>query len=392
MFRPPMNLLKIKFSVLLVSISLSATFHLSSQNNSDYSCGTTTSKESLEFYNSIRSEINKNEKSFMAKSFAAKGAHDIKVEYIPIKAHIIRSSQGNDGLDVGDLNQAIDDLNTIFKDIYIQFSLSNDINYIDNDAFYHFNKSDESELTKNNYTEGALNIYFVNNLQNESNNNICGYANIAKNANIILMQNSCATNDSSLVHEVGHFLSLIHTHGPNDNVTTELVNGTNCDTDGDGICDTPADPKLGPNNLDSCNYIGSVRDANGDAYQPDTKNIMSYSYKGCRTQFSKQQQARMYAYFQYIKMPFFGSTVDDVEESSLVQIKIYPNPVSDGTLNISSTTDDSATNYQISNFYGQVLSQGPLTNKQIDVNNLSSGTYLLTLNNGKSRVVKKFIK
>lgn len=385
-----MNLFKI--NILLVSILLSTTFHLSSQNNPDFSCGTTTSKESLEFYNSIRSEINKNEKKFMSKSSSAKGAHDIKVEYIPIKAHIIRSSQGNEGLDVDDLKQAIDDLNYTFKDVYIQFSLSDNINYINNDVFYHFNKSEESELTKNNYSEGALNIYFVNHLENESKNNICGYANITKNANIIFMQNSCATNDSSLMHEIGHFLSLIHTHGPNDNATTELVNGTNCDTDGDGVCDTPADPKLGPNNLDSCIYTGNAKDANGDAYQPDTKNIMSYSYKGCRTQFSKQQQARMYAFFQYTKMQFFGATIEDVEESSLAQVKIYPNPVSDGTLNISSATDDSATYYQISNFYGQVLSQGPLTNKQIDVNNLSSGTYLLTLNNGNSRVVKKFIK
>ncbi|WP_100612239.1 zinc-dependent metalloprotease [Confluentibacter lentus] len=387
-----MNLFKIKISILLVSVSLLLPFHLSSQNNPEYSCGTTTSKESLEFYNSIRSEIAKNEKSFMAKSSSAKGAHDIKVEHIPIKAHIIRTSQGSDGLDVDDLKQTIDNLNAIFKDIYIQFSLSDNINYIDNDAFYHFNKSDESELTKNNYTEGALNIYFANNLKNESNNNICGYANITKNANIIFMQNSCAINDSSLAHEIGHFLSLIHTHGPNDNATTELVNGTNCDTDGDGVCDTPADPKLGSNNLDSCNYIGTATDANGDKYQPDTYNLMSYSYKGCRTRFSKQQQARMYAFFLYTKMQFFGATIEDVEESPLAQVKIYPNPVSDGTLNISSATDDSATHYQISNFYGQVLSQGPLTNKQIDVNNLSSGTYLLTLNNGKSRVVKKFIK
>ena len=29
-----------------------------------------------------------------------------------------------------------------------------------------------------------------------------------------------------------------------DKKTTELVDGSNCDTDGDGICDTPADPGL----------------------------------------------------------------------------------------------------------------------------------------------------
>ncbi|OYX27729.1 MAG: hypothetical protein B7Z06_03550 [Flavobacteriales bacterium 32-35-8] len=387
-----MNIFKLKISILIVSISLSTTFHLSSQNNPDYSCGTTISEESIEFYNSIRSEITKNEKSFMAKSSSTKGAHDIKVEYIPIKAHIIRTSKGNDGLQEDVLNEAIDNLNAIYKDLYIQFSIVNDINYINNDSFCYFNKNNESELIKNNYSKGALNIYFVNNLENESKNSICGYANVSIKRNIILMKNSCVTNDSSLAHEIGHILSLMHTHGPNDNMTTELVNGSNCDTDGDGICDTPADPKLDSKNVDNfCNYIGTEKDANGDTYQPDTKNIMSYSYKGCRTQFSKQQQVRMYAFFQYIKMQFSGAIAEDVEETSLAQIKIYPNPVSNGTINISSSID-TATYYQISNFYGQVLSQGPLTNKQIDVNNLSSGTYLLTLNNGNSRVVKKFIK
>jgi len=389
-----MNLILKKSTFLLFTIFLSTICRLSSQNNTDIDCGTTTSKESLEFYNSIKSKIKKQEKSFMSKSTSAKEADDIKTEYISIKAHIVRSSQGNDGLNVNDLNHAIENLNTIFENTYIQFLIDADINYIDDDTFSHFHKSDENELTKNNFTEGSLNIYFLNDIENDSHVSICGYANISANTNIILMKNSCVTNNSSLAHEIGHILSLIHTHGPNDNMTTELVNGSNCDTDGDGICDTPADPKLDSDNMDYfCNYIGTTTDTNGDKYQPDTNNIMSYSFKGCRIDFSQQQQARMYVYLQYIKAQFNGKIITDSKElSNLNKVIIYPNPVSDGTLYISSELIVGSIHYEISNLYGQVLSKGLLSSKQINVSNLSAGTYILSINDGNSWAIKKFIK
>ncbi|APY11868.1 hypothetical protein BWZ22_11770 [Seonamhaeicola sp. S2-3] len=112
---------------------------------------------------------------------------------------------------------------------------------------------------------------------------------------------------------MGHFFSLIHTHGPDNNtLTTELVDGSNCDTDGDGICDTPADPKLTCENVNNfCQYIGTETDANGQAFTPDTGNIMSYAYKACRTHFSEQQLARMYAFYitqkNYLACPSFNA-------------------------------------------------------------------------------------
>ena len=49
-------------------------------------------------------------------------------------------------------------------------------------------------------------------------------------------------------------------------------------------------------------------------------------------------------------------------------------------------------NYSISNIYGQIFPSGNIQNQAIQVNHLSSGTYLLTLSNGTSKVVKKIIK
>ncbi|MBU3821827.1 zinc-dependent metalloprotease [Flavobacteriaceae bacterium XHP0103] len=390
-----MNLSNLKFDALHLAIFfLLTTLSLSSQNKNEIGCATETSQKTLEFYNSIRSELKISEKNFMSKSASSKEAHDIQFEEIPIKAHIIRNSNGNSGLSTEELHQSINNLNETFKEAFIQFKVNDDINYIDDDGFCHFNKSNEKELTAYNYAKGYLNIYFVENLENQAENSICGYANISESANLIFVKNSCVTNGSTLPHEIGHLLSLIHTHGPNDNQTTELVDGSNCDTDGDGICDTPADPKLSSENLDNfCNYVGTETDANGDKYQPDTRNIMSYAYKGCRTQFTSEQSARMYAFYQYIKNSFINPNEEDVSEETFASLKLYPNPVTGGLLSVYIPTAGTSVHYKISNLYGQLFSEGVLDNtKQIDVNNLSSGAYMLTLSNEKTKVVKKFIK
>jgi PKD repeat protein len=115
------------------------------------------------------------------------------------------------------------------------------------------------------------------------------------------MANSCATNGSTLSHEMGHFFALSHTHGNSNDIasTEELVNGSNCESTGDFICDTPADPQLGASNVSfNCQYTGFAQDINEDFYQPDPTNIMSYSRKECRTFFSPQQYARINAVYQ----------------------------------------------------------------------------------------------
>ena len=96
-----------------------------------------------------------------------------------------------------------------------------------------------------------------------------------------------------LIHEIGHCINLYHTHELK--FGQELVDGSNCVTAGDLICDTPADPDLTfyHNIINSnCNATQPITD-NGITYFPDTKNIMSYTTPECMEHFTDGQLSRM---------------------------------------------------------------------------------------------------
>ncbi|WP_445737492.1 T9SS type A sorting domain-containing protein [Mariniflexile sp.] len=315
-----------KSTLLIFTIFFSFTVHISAQNE-QASCGTVTSSESLNYFNSIKPQLKKYEETFMQMRSSKSTSKTRTINSIPIKAHVIRASNGTGGICDADLNNAISELNTVFAGAFMEFFLCDGINYINEDALYHFKKGDEKSLKETYFVPGLINIYFTDFIENGLDESICGYTDNEGRNDAIVMKNSCVTNDSSLVHELGHFFSLIHTHGvDNIKLTTEFVDGSNCDTDGDGICDTPADPKLTTKNVNNfCEYIGTERDAHGDYFTPDATNIMSYSRKGCRNHFTPQQLARMHAFYlvakNYLACPSFNAnfTVDANQtcESSL---------------------------------------------------------------------------
>ena len=83
-----------------------------------------------------------------------------------------------------------------------------------------------------------------------------------------------------LVHAFGHYCGLLDT---NEDFNTQLVNGDNCETTGDEICDTPADP-YDPNDTSSsvsdfinteCRFIYPQRDANNEYYLTQSGNALS---------------------------------------------------------------------------------------------------------------------
>ena len=83
----------------------------------------------------------------------------------------------------------------------------------------------------------------------------------------------------SISHEVGHCLGLSHTFSRATG--EENINGSNCASAGDRVCDTPADPysHLGEDCFSNsgCLYTGSCTDPTGATmFSPPYNNIMGY--------------------------------------------------------------------------------------------------------------------
>ncbi|TYA71460.1 T9SS type A sorting domain-containing protein [Seonamhaeicola marinus] len=295
-----MNYKTPSYLYFLISIFLSNVGFLSSQNIELIHDDPFT-KEQIELFKSIKPQLKSIEQRFASKqaNFSQKNATSLYVNYIPVKIHIIRDNNGAKGLNISKLENALGTLNESFEGSDLEFFICGDIDYIDASEYVVIKKGEIDDLLESNNVENVINLYFSPSLINEYDQVICGYSNNSRGSDFIVLKNSCASNISTLSHEMGHYFSLLHTHGTDNNgLTTELVDGSNCDTDGDGICDTPADPKLSSSNVnDNCEYTGSETDAHGHAFNPDTENIMSYSKKQCRTHFSNQQLARMYAFY-----------------------------------------------------------------------------------------------
>lgn len=212
---------------------------------------------------------------------------------VAISAHILRRSDGTGGLGEADFNDAISTLNGFYANANLKFFILGGIHYIDDNRYFDFDSDDESALGGSNDVENTINIYFANSVVSGE-DPLCGYAYFSGGPNRIVMDNGCTVNGSTLAHEVGHFFDLYHTHGKtNTGTTDELVDGSNCATAGDNICDTPADPQLTSVVDADCNYTGTAVDANDDEFAPDTGNIMSYSRKSCRMHFSAGQYSNI---------------------------------------------------------------------------------------------------
>ena len=128
----------------------------------------------------------------------------------------------------------------------------------------------------------------------------------------LLIKEKSGKSGITLPHELGHFFSLAHPfvgweeqpwdvniHGstvnqftsPDGQTPVELVDGSNCETAGDKICDTAADYLFGFG-WENCNFSTTVQDRNGDVLDPDEKLWMNYFFN-CNDEdyyFSEMQQ------------------------------------------------------------------------------------------------------
>lgn len=178
--------------------------------------------------------------------------------------------------------------------IKIEKKSRNEVNYI----------TEAPILTTFNRRRGTMNVHFIHILVKNNFGRRYFYSGVHNllNKSIVLSLNIAST---SLSHETGHFLGLKHPHNnwKKGKRKQECVSRTRtfphsnvkiCEVNGDGLRDTPAEPDLRNYTDDSCRYIGNLKDDWGDAYHPDTHNIMSYTKnKDCRYKFTRMQKAVM---------------------------------------------------------------------------------------------------
>ncbi|MCK0123990.1 zinc-dependent metalloprotease [Gelidibacter sp. F2691] len=214
--------------------------------------------------------------------------------------HVIRRTNGTGGQTLSNVNEAFSILNQDFNPHNISFNWDNQIDYIDNDSYY--GTPSTAIFNVNNHQDG-IDIYLFDDSSSSG-----GRANGVGDSSEFWVSGSywkspynSLTKSNVISHEMGHVLYLWHTHhgtynegGSDTSQCPELVNGSNSASCGDYVKDTPADPHLEFNvNPTTCQWDGSGTDSNGEPYNPDEKNLMSYTDVNCMEYFSQGQGQRM---------------------------------------------------------------------------------------------------
>jgi hypothetical protein len=215
---------------------------------------------------------------------------------LQISLHIAVDSLGETKITDGQIEGALQQLNIDFAPSGLQFVYCFRDTMLNNrfDSLSVYDDYNESiQMTSIHFEPNTINLFLVDTLGVQDFPDVAGLA--GAGGFVMIEKSAYAFGSKVQAHEFGHYFSLAHTF---ESAGSELVDGSNCATAGDGICDTAADPDPEGNAdpLDQCNYTGSVvQDSNGDWYVPPTDNIMSYY--PCAHRFTVGQYNQMIAFY-----------------------------------------------------------------------------------------------
>jgi hypothetical protein len=219
----------------------------------------------------------------------------VPVVNIPVRVNIIMNREGLAGVEMQDINYSMDVANGFFINAGIRFFIDtvqyiNDYNY----SFIAYNDLKKELLTKYAVNDG-INLFLADTIRLGPDYSYgFTYFPDVPDSNFIYLNKSYAMGNC-LTTMLGHYMGLLSTHETAGG--RELADERNCSSSGDFICDTYADPDLFNEVIDSCRYIGTMRDDNGKYYIPSVANIMSDSPDRCKCILTPLQYRRIFYYF-----------------------------------------------------------------------------------------------
>ena len=237
-------------------------------------------------------------------------------QYVPVYFHLVGDAAGNGKIKERFVLDQLCALNAAYEPANIQFYLRPHptkglFNY-DINATNVYSNQDGWFTMHTNRHPNAMNIYIVDAAVSGNNQPGETQAYYSPTRDWVVCKKSQiggSTSNIVLPHELGHFFSLDHTFlgwesdpfDPTDpswpvapftspgGLPTERMNGTNCTTAADKICDTPPDYNFGFGNS-SCSYTAGAKDPNGTEVVTMPDNWMGYFFSCTDYTFTPQQQ------------------------------------------------------------------------------------------------------
>jgi len=211
---------------------------------------------------------------------------------IPLTIHILHETDGSGGTSLDEVLETFCDVVTHYAEYGITLYIDT-IRHTNNSNFYNNSNLNTMAFLLND--ENTVNIYMLN---DDSSPALCFHS---PNQDVIVFAGDGCLGGVEAVRMLGFYFGLAATfngfQGLGDNcgvqmTSGEKVDGSNCDTAGDRICDTP--PDYNASYLWQCdaNGEGCIQiDPDGVEFRPDGTNFMSVS--NCRSRFSPMQEQAM---------------------------------------------------------------------------------------------------
>ncbi|MBC7912800.1 MAG: hypothetical protein H7Y07_01640 [Pyrinomonadaceae bacterium] len=236
----------------------------------------------------------------------------------------MRNSAGSGGATETQVKDLIVNLNRVFSlnSTGIQFYLKCGTQYIDDDKYIDVGESQQRQLARTYEDPHAIDVFLTDNILDAAGSTVYSsdYITFDSFRASMLDKSSYIKTSADLAHEIGHYLGLLHTHefSERKRCRKEPIDRNReyadisyckpfgskimCESTGDGLRDTPADPDM--TELNRCDYPNNGKtDLFGDSYHnppagsspPSTANIMAKNkLSNCAHEFTRLQKAVMF--------------------------------------------------------------------------------------------------